>query len=238
VKITLFIPCFVERVAPRTGLAMAEVLERLGHEVEYPERQTCCGQPAFNSGYWKEARSTAGHFLDVFNKAETVVAPSGSCTAMVKSGFGELFKGTPRGKEAIELGERTHEFSDFLLNTLRVVDLGARFPGRVTFHDGCHSLRELGVKTPPRELLGWVKELELVEMEGVERCCGFGGTFSVKHPDISSAMGRAKCANIASTRADFVVSNDPSCLIQVRSVIEKKGLPIKVLHLAEVLASR
>jgi len=238
VKITLFIPCFVERVAPKTGIAMAEVLERLGHEVEYPEKQTCCGQPAFNSGYWKEARSTAEHFLDVFNPAEIIVAPSGSCTAMVKSGFGELFKGTDRETEAAELGGRTHEFSDFLVNILKTVDLGARFPGRVTFHDGCHSLREIGVKTPPRDLLSWVKELELVEMEGADRCCGFGGTFSVKHPDISTAMGKAKCANIAATKADFVVSNDPSCLIQVRSVIERNGLAIKALHLAEVLASR
>ena len=237
-KITLFIPCFVERVAPRTGLAMAEVLERLGHEVDYPERQTCCGQPAFKSGYWKEARSTAGHFLDVFGGAETVVAPSGSCTDMVKSGFGELFKGTEREQEALALGGRTHEFSEFLVNVLNVVDLGARFPGRVTFHDGCHSLREIGVKTPPRDLLRWVKELELVEMEGAEKCCGFGGTFSVKHPDISTAMVKAKCANIASTAADFVVSNDPSCLIQVQSVIDRQKLPIKALHLAEVLASR
>jgi L-lactate dehydrogenase complex protein LldE len=219
-------------------MAMAEVLERLGHEVEYPERQTCCGQPAFNSGYWKEARTAAGHFLDVFGGAEMVVAPSGSCTAMVKSGFGELFKGTEREREAASLGGRTHEFSEFLVKVLNVVDLGARFPGRFTFHDGCHSLREIGVKTPPRELLKWVKELELVEMAGAERCCGFGGTFAVKHPDISTAMGRAKCADIVSTKADFVVSNDPSCLLQVQSVIDKKGLKIRALHLAEVLASR
>jgi len=237
-KITLFIPCFVERVAPRTGMAMVEVLERLGHEVEYPGGQTCCGQPAYNSGYWKEARSTAEYFLDVFRGAQTVVAPSGSCTAMVKSGFGELFKGTVREKEAADLGARTHEFSDFLVNTLKVVELGARFPGRATFHDGCHSLRELGVVTPPRDLLGRVKDLDLVELEGGPRCCGFGGTFSVKHPDISIAMGRAKCAAIAATGADFVVSNDPSCLMQVRGVVEKKGLKIRTLHLAEVLASR
>ena len=237
-KITLFIPCFVERVAPRTGMAMAEVLERLGHEVVYPEEQTCCGQPAFNSGYWREARATGEHFLDVFGGAETVVAPSGSCTAMVKSGFGELFRGTEREKEAAALGARTHEFSEFLVKGLNVVDLGARFPGRVTFHDGCHSLRELGVQTAPRELLSWVKELELVELEGGPRCCGFGGTFSVKHPDISIAMGNAKCGKIAATGADFVVSNDPSCLIQVRSVIEKRGLAVRALHLAEVLASR
>ena len=237
-KITLFIPCFVERVSPRTGIAMAEVLERLGHEVEYPGGQTCCGQPAYNSGYWKEARSTAGHFLDVFNGAEIVVAPSGSCTAMVKSGFGELFRGTGREKEAASLGERTHEFSEFLVNVLNVVDLGARFPARATFHDGCHIVRELGVVTPPRELLKWVKDFELVELDGGPRCCGFGGTFSVKHPDISIAMGRAKCAAIAATGTDIVVSNDPSCLMQVRGVAEKQGKPVRVLHLAEVLASR
>jgi len=237
-KITLFIPCFVERVAPRTGMAMAEVLERLGHEVVYPEAQTCCGQPAYNSGYWPEARSVAEHFLDVFSGAETVVAPSGSCTAMVRSGFAELFRGTEREQEAAALGERTHEFSDFLVNRLKVTDVGARFPGRVAFHDGCHSLRELGVQAPPRELLARVKQLELVELPGVPRCCGFGGTFSVKHPDISIAMGRAKCAAIVATGADFVISNDPSCLMQVRGIIEKKGLKIRARHLAEVLAAQ
>jgi len=237
VRITLFIPCFVDQLTPEVGAAMVKVLERLGHEVEFPAGQTCCGQPAFNTGFWDEAREAAAHALDVFRGAETVVAPSGSCTAMMKVYYPVLFRGTPREGEAAALSARTHEFSDFLVSLLGVRDVGAKFSGRAVLHGGCHSLRELGVRTPPRELLERVKGLELVGMEGGENCCGFGGTFAVKHHAISGAMGRAKAKAILASGADCVVSNDPSCLLQIKGVLEREGGSIRTLHLAEVLVN-
>jgi L-lactate dehydrogenase complex protein LldE len=217
-------------------MSIVQVLERLGHTVDYLEAQTCCGQPAFNSGYWNEARTMAERQMAVFRGAENVVIASGSCGAMVKVFYPELFHGQPREAEAKALAAKTFEFSDFLVNKLGVVDVGAKFPGRATFHDGCHGLRELGAKKPPRQLLANVKGLELVEMKEAETCCGFGGTFAVKFPMISTAMGEVKCASIAETGADFVISNDSSCLMQIRGIMGKQGKYAKTLHLAEVLA--
>lgn len=217
-------------------MSIVQVLERLGHSVDYPETQTCCGQPAFNSGYWKEARAVAERQIAVFRHAETVVIASGSCGAMVKVFYPELFHGHPGEAEARALAAKTFEFSDFLVNKLGVDDVGARFPGRATFHDGCHGLRELGLKDPPRQLLRRVRGLELLEMEEVETCCGFGGAFAVKFPMISTAMGEVKCASIVETGADYVISNDSSCLMQIRGVLDRQGKSIKTLHLAEVLA--
>jgi L-lactate dehydrogenase complex protein LldE len=236
VKISLFIPCFVDQFYPQVGMSIVQVLERLGHTVDYPEAQTCCGQPAFNSGYWDGARSMAERQMSVFRDAENVVIASGSCGAMVKVFYPELFHGLPGEVEAKTLAAKTFEFSEFLVNKLGVVDVGARFPGKATFHDGCHGLRELGIKKPPRQLLENVKGLELVEMKEAETCCGFGGTFAVKFPMISTAMGEVKCASIAETGADFVISNDSSCLMQIRGVLDKQGKTVKTLHLAEVLA--
>jgi len=217
-------------------MSIVQVLERLGHTVDYPEAQTCCGQPAFNSGYWDEARSMAERQMSVFRDAENVVIASGSCGAMVKVFYPELFHGLSQEAEAKTLAAKTFEFSEFLVNKLGIVDVGAKFPGKATFHDGCHGLRELGVKKPPRQLLEKVKGLELVEMKEAETCCGFGGTFAVKFPMISTAMGEVKCASIAETGADFVISNDSSCLMQIRGVLDKQGKTVKTLHLAEVLA--
>ncbi|HUE37627.1 MAG TPA: (Fe-S)-binding protein [Candidatus Acidoferrum sp.] len=235
-KISLFIPCFVDQFYPQVGMSIAQVLERLGHTVDYPEAQTCCGQPAFNSGYWDEARTMAERQIAVFRDAENVVIASGSCGAMVKVFYPELFHGHPREAEAKALAAKTFEFSDFLVNKLGVVNVGAKFSGKATFHDGCHGLRELGSKKPPRQLLENVKGLELVEMKEAETCCGFGGTFAVKFPMISTAMGEVKCASIAETGAEFVISNDSSCLMQIRGVLDKQGKSTKTLHLAEVLA--
>jgi L-lactate dehydrogenase complex protein LldE len=235
-KISLFIPCFVNEFYPQVGMSMVTILERLGHTVDYPEAQTCCGQPAFNSGYWDEARVVAKRQMAVFRDAETVVIASGSCGAMVKVFYPELFHGRAEEAEARELAAKTFEFSDFLVNKLGVLDVGARFPGRATFHDGCHGLRELGLKEPPRKLLRNVRNLELVEMKEAETCCGFGGAFAVKFPMISTAMGEVKCASIAETGADYVISNDSSCLMQIRGILDRQGKPIKTLHLAEVLA--
>ncbi len=235
-KISLFIPCFVDQLFPQTGMSIVKILERLGHTVDYPEAQTCCGQPAFNSGFWDEARVVAERQMAVFRDAENVVIASGSCGAMVKVFYPELFHDHPAEKEAKALAAKTFEFSDFLVNKLKVVDVGARLKGRATFHDGCHGLRELGLKKPPRQLLEHVQGLELVEMKEAETCCGFGGTFAVKFPMISTAMGEVKCASVTETGADFVISNDSSCLMQIRGILDKQGKVVKTMHLAEVLA--
>jgi len=237
-KISLFVPCFVDQLYPNVGISMVHVLERLGLEVDYPEGQTCCGQPAFNSGYWEEARSVAAHSLDLFADAEHVVGGSGSCVAMMKVFYPELFHGQPGEEKAKNLSGRMWEFSDFLVTKLGVTDVGARFPGRATFHDGCHGLRELGLKAAPRALLGAVRDLELVEMKEAETCCGFGGTFAVKFPMISTAMADVKCASIAETGADFLISNDSSCMMQIRGRMDNQGTAIPCYHLAEVLAAQ
>ena len=218
---------------------MVRVLERLGHTVEYDEQQTCCGQPAFNSGYWKEARDVAERTLGLFRDADYVVSASGSCGAMLKVFYPELFKGTRDEAASLALSPKVHEFSDFLVSVLGVTDVGARFPAKVTFHDGCHGLRELGIKRQPRALLGAVRDLELIEMEGTETCCGFGGTFAAKMPSISTAMGEVKCAHALETGAEYVVSNDSSCLMQIQGLLDRQGngKKLRTLHLAEVLAS-
>lgn len=236
-KITLFIPCFIDQVYPQVGISVVKILEKLGHTVDYPEEQTCCGQPAFNSGLWDEARAVAQQALKAFRNAEVVVTPSGSCGAMMRVFYPDLFKGTPEHQEVCALAAKTFEFSEFLVKKLGVTDLGASFPAKATFHDGCHSLREMGVKTEPRELLKHVRGLELIEMNPAETCCGFGGTFSVKFPMISSAMGEGKCAAIAETNADYVISLDSSCLMHIQGMLDRQGKKVRGLHLAEVLAS-
>ncbi|HVU07207.1 MAG TPA: (Fe-S)-binding protein [Verrucomicrobiae bacterium] len=235
-KISLFIPCFVDQFFPQTGMNLVKILERLGHVVDFPKAQTCCGQPAFNSGFWDEARAVAEKQIAVFKNSEIVVIVSGSCSSMLKVFYPELFHGHALESEAKLLAAKTFEFSDFLVNRLGVSDVGANFPGRATFHDGCHGLRELNLKNPPRELLKNVRGLELVEMKEAETCCGFGGTFAVKFPMISTAMGEVKCASIAETGVDFVISNDSSCLMQIRGLLDRQGKPIKTFHLADVLA--
>ncbi len=237
-RITLFVPCFVDALYPRVGISAVQVLERLGHTVECPEEIACCGQPAFNSGYWPEARTVALPALQRLREAEAVVVASGSCGAMLKVFYPQLFHGTEWETAARELSAKTWEFSDFLVTKLGVTDVGAKFPGKVTFHDGCHGLRELGSKQPPRQLLAKVQGLELVEMGAAETCCGFGGTFAAKFPMISTAMGEVKCASAKETGADYIVSNDSSCLMQIAGLLSRQGEPIKTLHIAEVLAQQ
>jgi L-lactate dehydrogenase complex protein LldE len=237
-KITLFIPCFVNACYPEAGISMVKIFERLGHTVDYLEDVVCCGQPAFNSGYWDEARPVAERNLKLLGDADVIVSASGSCGAMLKVFYPELFHGRPEEKAAREMASRCFEFSDFLVTRLGVTDLGARFPGKVTFHDGCHGLRELRVKSQPRKLLEKVRDLELVEMKEAESCCGFGGTFSAKFPMISTAMGEVKCASAIETGADYIVSNDSSCLMQIQGLLDRQGRKLKTLHLAEVLASQ
>jgi L-lactate dehydrogenase complex protein LldE len=236
VTVTLFVPCFVDLLYPRVAISVVQILERLGHKVEYPQELTCCGQPAFNSGYWNEARAVANRVLERLKDAEAVVVASGSCGAMLKVFYPELFAKTEHAEAARALSGKCYEFSDFLVTKLGVTDVGARFPAKVTFHDGCHGLRELGKKKPPRELLARVRDLTLVEMKDAETCCGFGGTFAAKFPMISTAMGEVKCASAFETGADYIVSNDSSCLMQVQGLLDRQGAGVKTIHLAEVLA--
>jgi L-lactate dehydrogenase complex protein LldE len=212
-------------------MAIAEVLERAGCEVEFREAQTCCGQPAFNSGYRDEARAVAEHFLKTFEGAENIVVASGSCCSMIGHHFAELF---PRGTPIPPVWE----FSQFLTGVLKIEDVGASFDGLVTYHDSCHALRELKIKEGPRTLLRNVRGLRLVEMEPREECCGFGGTFSVKFPEISGGMARTKIEAIERTGASTVVSIDSSCLMQLQGALSRAGSKIRTMHLAEVLASR
>jgi L-lactate dehydrogenase complex protein LldE len=237
-RVTLFIPCFVDALCPQVALAMVKVIESLGHTVEIPRGQTCCGQPAFNAGFWDEARAVASHQMRLFRDAEAVVVPSGSCGAMIKKFYGELFRGQGCEAEVAALASKTWEFSEFLVAKLGICDVGACFPGRATFHDGCHGLRELDLRGAARELLRAVRDLELVEMAEAETCCGFGGTFSVKFPQISTAMAEVKGESILATGADYVISNDSSCLIQIDGWLARHApRDIRCLHLAEVLAS-
>jgi L-lactate dehydrogenase complex protein LldE len=235
-KVTLFIPCFVDLMFPKVGISMVQILEKLGHTVECPEQLACCGQPAFNSGYWQEARTVGVKVLEELQNAEVVVIASGSCGAMLKVFYTELFAGTPHTEAATKLATKCFEFSDFLVTKLGVTDLGARFPAKVTFHDGCHGLRELGNKKQARILLSKVQGLELIEMKEAEVCCGFGGTFATKFPMISTAMGEVKCASAEETGAEYIVSNDSSCLMHVQGLLDRKSYKLKTIHLAEVLA--
>jgi L-lactate dehydrogenase complex protein LldE len=223
---------------PHVAISIVQILERLGHEIDYPEELACCGQPAFNSGYWGEARPIAERVLQRLKDAEVVVIASGSCGAMIKKFYPELFAKTPHARTAHELAARCYEFSDFLVTRLGVTDVGAHFPHRVTFHDGCHGLRELGNKKQPRELLAKVRGLDLVEMSEAETCCGFGGTFAGKFPMISTAMGEVKCASALETGAEYIVSNDASCNMHIQGLADRKHQPLRTIHLAEVLNSR
>ncbi len=238
-RVTLFVTCLVDQLFPKIGLSMAEVLERLGYELDFPEAQTCCGQPAFNSGHWDEARAVARHFLDVFRDSEYIICPSGSCASMVAHQFEELFAAEPdRLEQTRAMKPRVWEFSQFLLDVARVEDVGASFNRAVTCHDSCHGLRELRIKEGPRRLLGKVRGLEVREMDLAEECCGFGGTFSVKFPEVSGGMARTKIDSILRTGAEIVVGLDSSCLMQIEGALRRAGSPIRTMHLAEVLASR
>ncbi|HXZ79842.1 MAG TPA: (Fe-S)-binding protein, partial [Terriglobales bacterium] len=185
-KVTLFIPCFVDQLAPQVGIDMVEVLRRIGCDLYFPVEQTCCGQPAFNSGFWDEARPIAERFVRIFENAETIVCPSGSCTTMVRNFYRDLLADSPLREPAAALAKRVFEFSEYLVKVAGIEDVGAEFPHRVTLHETCHALRELHIKVEPRKLLSRVRGLELVEMPYAEECCGFGGAFAVKFGMISA----------------------------------------------------
>lgn len=235
-KITLFIPCFVDQLMPEVGLDTVRVLRRLGYDVEFPRDQTCCGQPAFNSGYWDDARPIAERFLEIFGDAEVVVCPSGSCTTMVRNFYPQLLVDSPLRAKAVDLGRRVFEFSEFLSKVAKATDVGASFPHRVTYHDACHALRELRLKQEPRELLRHVRGLELVEMPYSEECCGFGGTFATKFTMISGAMGEVKIGNAATSGAEYITSTDPSCLMHLDGILRCQKSKIRTIYLAGILA--
>jgi L-lactate dehydrogenase complex protein LldE len=236
-RVSLFITCLVDEFFPEVGESLVKVLRRLGVAVGFNPQQTCCGQPAFNTGYQRYALDLGKRFLDIFADAEYVVAPSGSCVSMVKHYYSELFKDDPElARRARELGARMYELSDFLVNVLGVEDVGASYHGRVTYHDACHLLRELRIKDEPRRLIRAVRGIQFVEMDNADQCCGFGGTFSVKLADVSGAMVRDKIEGIKRTGADVVVANDSSCLMQIAGALSRQGSPIKTMHLAELLA--
>lgn len=239
-RVSLFVTCLVDQLWSSIGTSCVEVLKRTGCEIEFDERQTCCGQPAFNTGYRDEARQVAKRFIEIFeeSKAAAIVSPSGSCTAMVHH-FPELFADDAAWCErARGVAARTYELSSFLIRVLNVEDVGASWRGRLTWHDACHGLRDLDIKSEPRRLIQNVRGAEFVEIENAESCCGFGGTFSVKYPEISVAILDQKIEAIERAGVDAVVSGDASCLMQIGGRLSRKGSSVRAMHLAELLSHR
>lgn len=236
-NVQLFIPCFVDQLYPSTAFNMIRVLEKAGCTVSYNPNQTCCGQPAFNAGFSDEAREVCTKFIKDFDPEKTIVAPSASCVGFVRNYYGKLFNNSSLHHEVNAISKNIFEFSDFLVNHLKVTELGARLEGKATYHDSCAGLRECKIKNEPRQLLMNVVGLELTEMNDVETCCGFGGTFAVKFEPISVAMAEQKVDNALATGADYLISTDLSCLMHIQGYIDNKNYSLKTMHLADVLAS-
>ena len=235
-RVSMFVTCMVDSLFPQVGEAMVRVLERLGVEVDVPKEQTCCGQPAWNSGHVEEAKVVGKTLVQAFNKSEYVVSPSGSCTGMIKHFFPQIYENEFKmAEDALHLATHTYEFSQFLVNVLGVTDLGAVFPHKVTYHPSCHASRLLGVKDEPLLLLERVAQIELLDLPRAEDCCGFGGTFSVKMPELSTAMADEKVAHVAHTGADVLVSTDMGCLMHIGGRMGRLGNGTRVMHIAELL---
>jgi L-lactate dehydrogenase complex protein LldE len=235
-QVQIFIPCFVDQLYPETGLNMVRILERLGCIVHYNPKQTCCGQPAFNAGYKDDAKKVAIKFLDDFNEDYYIVAPSGSCTGYVRNSFDEMFADSSEAQRSKKVKSYIYEFTEFLTDILKVDNLGAVFNAKATYHDACGALRECGIKAGPRKLLEHVQGLELFEMKECETCCGFGGTFAIKYETISVAMAQTKVQSALATGAEYIISTDVSCMMHLQGYIDKQGLPIQTIHIADVLA--
>jgi len=245
-KVYLFVTCLVDTFFPAVGDGMVKVLDRLGVEVEFPEGQTCCGQPAFNSGYREDALAVAERFVKIFGEAleaggdeeSYIVCPSGSCATMVKVYYKELFANKPILLDKLNtIAEKTYEFSEFLIKVMKTADVGAGYKGVVTYHDSCHLLRELGVKDEPRRLIEAVDGIEFREMDMHDACCGFGGTFSIKFPRVSVSMLDEKIDCIIGSGADTLVSSDMGCLMNIKGALTRRKIPVKVMHIAELLAN-
>jgi L-lactate dehydrogenase complex protein LldE len=237
IRAALCATCLVDQFFPEVGEATVKVLRHLGVDVTFPWNQTCCGQIGFNGGYRAEAADIARHFIEVFEGEEHVVVPSGSCASMIKVYYPQLFAEDPEMRDrAMAIGERTHELTDFIVNVLGVTDVGASFRGLVTYHDACHLLRELGISEEPRSLIENVRGVEFQEMAKSDGCCGFGGLFAVKFPEISEAILGDKLENIAASGAQTVVASDCGCLMHMRGALRRSGSSVRPLHIAELLA--
>ncbi len=237
-SVTLFVTCIVDTMYPEIGESVVAVFERLGIDVQFPADQTCCGQPAFNSGHWDEARAVAGRNMEVLRGRGDVVLPSGSCTTMLRHFYGELFHDNAElAAAADELASRSYELTEYLVDVLGVTDVGASFPESLTVHDACHGLRGLGIKEQPRALLANVAGATVTELPGAEECCGFGGLFAVKLPHISEAMLQRKVDQIEATGADVAVMCDASCMTQINGRLSRQGSRCRAMHIAEVLAT-
>jgi L-lactate dehydrogenase complex protein LldE len=236
-RVGLFVTCLVDLFRPSVGFAAVKLLEDSGCRVEVPEAQTCCGQPAFNSGDKADAAAIARNVIAAFKGFDFVVAPSGSCGGMIVKHYPELFEpGSADHAAAVELAGRTHELVSFLTRVMKVDRVEASFPARAAYHDSCSGLRELGIKAEPRKLLASVEGVSLCEMTDAEVCCGFGGTFCVKYPGISDKMLEKKLKHIHATGADTLIAGDLGCLMNMAGKLKREGSPVKVRHIAEVLA--
>jgi L-lactate dehydrogenase complex protein LldE len=237
-KVTLFATCIVDMFQSNVGKATVELLERLGCEIDFPESQVCCGQPSYNSGYVKETKEAMKRMIDTFIDAEYIVSPSGSCITMFHE-YQHIFKGDPVWEpKAKRLAEKSFELTQFIVDVLKIEDVGARFEGSVTYHTSCHMTRLLGVKKAPMILLSNVKGLKFTELPGKEQCCGFGGTFAVKMAQISEQMVDEKVRHVVETGAEYLIGADAACLMNIGGRIDRVGKPVKVMHIAEVLNSR
>ncbi|MBU1299085.1 MAG: (Fe-S)-binding protein [Bacteroidetes bacterium] len=236
-NIDLFIPCIVDQFFPQVGINTYKILKKVGCNVDYPFEQTCCGQPAFNTGYRKDAEYLAKKFINIFSKSDYVIAPSGSCVSMVKIFYDRLELPSDYQSKLAELKGKIFELSEFLVDILKISDVGAKFSGKITYHESCHLLRKLKIARQPRILINNVKGVEFVELNESDRCCGFGGTFSVKFPELSTVLTSDKIKNIEESGAQYVVANDSSCLMNVEGVLRRKGSNIRTMHIADLLAS-
>jgi L-lactate dehydrogenase complex protein LldE len=236
--VQLFITCLIDTFFPHIGEAMVQVLNRSGVQVEFPSAQTCCGQPAFNAGLRSEARPLAEHTIQVFEKTKgEIIIPSGSCAAMVRDSYLELFRDDPAWlPRARALAGRVHEFTEYLVDVRGVKDLGASWKGKLTYHASCHLLRNMEVDRQPRQLLAAVRDAELVDLPGFDECCGFGGVFSVEHPELSAEFLKRKIANLETTGAPTLVVCDTGCLMHIQGGLHRQGKNQRVVHIAEVLA--
>jgi L-lactate dehydrogenase complex protein LldE len=236
-EVQIFIPCFMDQLFPTTAFNMVKVLEKLGCVVKYNANQTCCGQPAYNAGFRNEAKEVCSKFIKDFEGADIIITPSASCAGFVHNYYPTIFDNSSFHNETKSLQKRVVEFSDFLVNHLKITDIGATLSTRATYHDSCAALREYKLKNEPRELLANVKGLELIEMKDNETCCGFGGTFAVKFDGISAAMADQKVDNALAVQAETIISTDISCLMHISGFANKQHRNIKTMHLADVLAS-
>lgn len=234
-NVELFIPCFIDQLYPETAFNTVKILEKAGCKVIYDPEQTCCGQPAYNAGFWEEAKTVGTKFLHTFSENNYIVSPSASCTGMVKNSYNDLFTNTVVHNKCRAIQSNIHELSDFLVNVIKKDYFGAELEGRAVYHDSCSGLRECKIKAEPRQLLSKVHGLELVEMRDTDVCCGFGGTFAVKFDSISSAMAEQKVNNALEMEADFIISTDSSCLLNLQAYIDQHQIPLKTMHLADVL---